>query len=77
MGTFTRIHIRLPSPWNARLVAHTRILPWITSEIKRATRCNCWRIILVTYTRERRSTNGKDVRKSRLVLERRATLPSK
>jgi hypothetical protein len=32
MGTFARIYIRLPSPWNKRMYALTKILTWIKSK---------------------------------------------
>jgi hypothetical protein len=32
MGTFARIYIRLSSPWNNRMDALTKLLPWIKSK---------------------------------------------
>jgi hypothetical protein len=32
MGTFAGIYIRLPSPWNKRMDALTKLLPWIKSK---------------------------------------------
>jgi hypothetical protein len=31
-GTFARIYIRLSSPWNKRMDALTKLLPWIQSK---------------------------------------------
>jgi hypothetical protein len=31
-GMFARIYIRLPSPWNKRMDALTKLLPWIKSK---------------------------------------------
>jgi hypothetical protein len=41
MGTFARIYIRLLSPWNKRMDALTKLLPWIKSKSVWASRCSC------------------------------------
>ena len=49
MGMFPRIHFRLSSSWDARLVAHAKFVPWINSKSSLITQCHYWRIIFVTH----------------------------
>jgi hypothetical protein len=58
------------------MVTHARFLSWINLESMWAPRCNCWRIIFVTYIWESQVAYGENIKKSRLVPRPHSTLSS-
>jgi hypothetical protein len=58
------------------VVAHARLLSWITSEDTWTTRCNYWRIIFVTHSLESWSSYRKKIWKSKLVPRQHSILSS-